>query len=359
LILADLAWFAPELIAWQRTHGRHGLPWQATPPSRPSAYAVWLSEVMLQQTQVVTVVGYYQRFLQRFPTVKALAEASEDEVLALWSGLGYYSRARNLHRAAQLVMTRFGGEFPREPAQLQELPGVGRSTAAAIAAFSFGARATILDGNVKRVLSRVFALADAPSAKHEAALWALAESLTPSAIEGEIEGGIESYTQGLMDLGATLCTRSKPACAICPMSARCEGRKLGIQHQLPTRKVKTAAQRTRRVEQCALVVATHRGEVYLEQRPSTGVWARLWSFPQFASVAGAQAWATTWGAEGLFREPVKHSFTHFDLLIEPLYLQLAAKPEQVAETGGRWVKLAELDTLGVPAVVAKLLAATQ
>ena len=350
--MTENRWFAAELVAWQRVHGRHGLPWQSTQTTRPAAYCVWLSEVMLQQTQVTTVIGYYARFLERFPNVQTLAEASEDDVLALWSGLGYYSRARNLHRAAKLVMTRFGGEFPNDPALLVELPGVGRSTAAAIAAFSFGVQAAILDGNVKRVLSRVFALTDAPSAKHEAALWALADCLTPSQ-------GIESYTQGLMDLGATICSRSKPTCAICPMAEHCEARKLGIQSELPTRKIKTAKQRERRVEHCSMAVVVASGAVYLEQRASSGIWARLWSFPQFTSLSGAEIWSNTLGvvnAKGEFREPIKHSFTHFDLLIEPLVFKLARKPDMVAETGGRWVNLDELAQLGVPAIVQKLLA---
>jgi A/G-specific DNA-adenine glycosylase (EC 3.2.2.-) len=203
--------FASRLVAWQRSHGRHDLPWQAS----TDPYRVWLSEIMLQQTQVSVVLSYYPRFLQRFPHVQALAEASEDAVLAQWSGLGYYRRARNLHRCAQQVCSEHGGHFPHTAKELQQLAGIGRSTAAAIAAFCFGERAAILDGNVKRVLSRAFVLPASVSAAAETrALWSLAESLLP-------EQAIQTYTQGLMDLGATLCKPRKPACAQCPFASDC------------------------------------------------------------------------------------------------------------------------------------------
>ena len=208
--------FARRLINWQRQHGRHDLPWQVKDP-----YCVWLSEIMLQQTQVATVLDYYPRFLAKFPTVQSLAAAPQDEVLSLWAGLGYYSRARNLHKAAQQVVGQFGGIFPSERKDLETLCGVGRSTAAAISAFAFNRRETILDGNVKRVLCRVFAQDGNPQdKKFENVLWALAESLLPSE-----NADMPAYTQGLMDLGATVCKRTKPLCHQCPMADICEARK--------------------------------------------------------------------------------------------------------------------------------------
>ena len=209
--------FAERVVQWQRTHGRAGLPWQIT----RDPYRVWLSEIMLQQTQVTTVLGYYERFLQRFPTVVALANAPSEDVLAMWSGLGYYARARNLHKCAQAVAAVHGGEFPRSAVQLAELPGIGRSTAAAIAAFCFGERVAILDGNVKRVLTRVLAWErDIAQAASEKALWAIASDLLPVAPAGEpLHAAMATYTQGLMDLGATVCTIRRPACDACPANA--------------------------------------------------------------------------------------------------------------------------------------------
>ncbi|HZX26470.1 MAG TPA: A/G-specific adenine glycosylase, partial [Telluria sp.] len=222
--------FSAAVIAWQRAHGRHTLPWQNT----RDAYRVWLSEIMLQQTQVAAVLGYYARFLERFPDVFELARAPSEDVMAHWSGLGYYTRARNLHACAKRVVEEYGGVFPADPALLAQLPGIGRSTAAAIAAFSYGARAAILDGNVKRVFARVFGIDAYPGEKKvEDALWARAEALLPA-------DGIESYTQGLMDLGATLCTRGTPACERCPLAQRCVALATGRTAELPVRKPKKA-----------------------------------------------------------------------------------------------------------------------
>ncbi|EFE50900.1 A/G-specific adenine glycosylase [Neisseria elongata subsp. glycolytica ATCC 29315] len=219
--------FADRLIHWQKQHGRHNLPWHSRDP-----YRVWLSEIMLQQTQVATVAGYYPRFLAAFPTVSALAAAAEDDVLALWQGLGYYSRARNLHKAAKQIMADFGGQFPTERAELEKLCGVGRSTAAAVAAFTFHKRETILDGNVKRVLCRVFAQdGDPQNKKFEHTLWTLAESLLPPQ-----NANMPAYTQGLMDLGATVCKRSNPACPACPMSDICQAKAQGRTAELPRKK---------------------------------------------------------------------------------------------------------------------------
>ncbi|HEY1392439.1 MAG TPA: A/G-specific adenine glycosylase, partial [Methylibium sp.] len=219
--------FAARLVAWQRIHGRHDLPWQRT----REPYRVWLSEIMLQQTQVSTVLAYYPRFLQRFPDVRSLAAASLDEVLAAWAGLGYYSRARNLHRCAQVVLEQHGGEFPRSAAALVELPGIGRSTAAAIAAFCGDERAAILDGNVKRVLSRLLAFGeDLAQARNEKTLWACAEALLPAAA-----GDMPAYTQGLMDLGATICLARKPACALCPTQGLCAAQREGRPEAYPVK----------------------------------------------------------------------------------------------------------------------------
>ncbi|HEX5127493.1 MAG TPA: A/G-specific adenine glycosylase, partial [Rhodocyclaceae bacterium] len=250
--------FAENLITWQRQHGRHNLPWQ----NSRDPYHVWLSEIMLQQTQVDTVIPYYQRFLANFPTVAALAAASSDAVLAHWSGLGYYARARNLYRAAQIVMEQHGGRFPDNSSALVQLPGIGRSTAAAIASFCFGERAAILDGNVKRVLTRQFGIEGFTGARAvEQSLWTLADSLLPV-------DNIESYTQGLMDLGATICTRNKPICLHCPVAKTCVARQEGRQAELPAARPKRIIpQRSTAV----LLLATD-DAVLLEQRPASGIW---------------------------------------------------------------------------------------
>ncbi|MCL4184284.1 MAG: A/G-specific adenine glycosylase, partial [Burkholderiaceae bacterium] len=257
---------APRLIEWQRRHGRHDLPWQDT----RDAYRVWLSEVMLQQTQVGTVVPYYLRFVARFPDVAALAAADDGEVLSLWSGLGYYSRARNLHRCAREVVARHGGAFPDDPRCLAALPGIGRSTAAAIAVFAFGRRAAILDGNVRRVLCRHAGVRGFPGERAvENTLWRIAESELP-------QTGVEAYTQGLMDLGALLCTRTRPSCGACPIGADCRAYREGSVAELPTPRPR------RRVplRRCEMFVVRRGDEVLLERRPPSGIWGGLWSLPQ-------------------------------------------------------------------------------
>ena len=268
--------FAPLLVAWQRSHGRSTLPWQNT----RDPYRVWLSEVMLQQTQVVTVLGYYARFLERFPSVAQLAAAPEDEVLGLWSGLGYYSRARNLHCCAQEVVARFGAAFPHTAAELATLPGIGRSTAAAIAAFCFGERVAILDGNVKRVLGRLLAFeGDLASAAQERLLWDAAAELLPP--EGEREA-ISAYTQGLMDLGATVCLPRQPNCLLCPVQSLCGARAQGATDRFPvkTRKLRRSAQAL-----WLLLARRDDGAVWLEKRPARGIWAGLYGLPAFDSHA--------------------------------------------------------------------------
>ncbi len=333
--------FAQRVVRWQRSHGRHDLPWQGT----RDPYRVWLSEVMLQQTQVATVLDYYPRFLARFPDVRALAAASLDDVLALWSGLGYYSRARNLHRCAQAVVAEHGGEFPRTSAALATLPGIGRSTAAAIAAFCFGERAAILDGNVKRVLTRALGFGDdlaKPAA--ERALWQAAEALLPAR-------GIEAYTQGLMDLGAQVCGARKPACERCPLAATCVARAEGRPERYPvkTRKLKRGRRRH------ALLWLQRGNEVWLVQRPPRGVWAGLASLQEFESRTALEAFVQGWPGRGTWLPNIEHALTHFDWTLEPLHWTLPARAKLPPPGEGRWVTLPEALALGLPAPIRKLL----
>ncbi len=340
---AASAGFAGQVIAWQKREGRHGLPWQGT----RDPYRVWLSEVMLQQTQVSTVLDYYGRFLARFPDVQALAAAPLDDVLALWSGLGYYSRARNLHRCAQAVVERHGGHFPGSAAQLETLPGIGRSTAAAIAAFCFGERVAILDGNVKRVLSRVLGfeddLARAPAVQ---ALWDEATALLPAR-------EVDVYTQGLMDLGATLCTQRKPACLHCPVAEACVARREGAPERYPVKS--RTLKRSRRTS--ALLWLRQGSRWWLVQRPATGVWASLWSLPEFDNAEALQALVAGWRGDGEWLDPVQHALTHLDWTLQPLAWTLparVARPTGLPE--GRWCEPAEALALGLPAPIRKLLA---
>lgn len=339
--------FAARLLAWFRVHGRHDLPWQRN----PTPYRVWVSEIMLQQTRVETVVPYFERFTARFPDVASLAEAREDEVLALWAGLGYYSRARNLLRAARRVMTEHGGELPDEPRLLATLPGVGRSTAAAVAALAHGRRAAILDGNVKRVLARHRGVGGWPGrAAVLRRLWDHAEAFTPQA-------EVAAYTQAIMDLGATVCTRTRPRCAACPVAADCVARSKGLQDRLPEPRPRRALPER---ERYALVIVAG-GRVLLERRPPAGIWGGLWSLPEVGSEADARAW--WWGrfarpapvAEPL--EPVRHTFTHFRLLLHPLRYRLSAMPERVGEGGTTlWYDPeARSPRLGLPTPVVRLL----
>lgn len=342
---------APRLVAWQRQHGRHHLPWQQT----RDPYRVWLSEVMLQQTQVSTVLGYYDKFLQRFPTVAALADAPLDDVLALWSGLGYYSRARNLHACAQAVVAEHGGAFPNNAATLATLPGIGRSTAAAIAAFCFGERVAILDGNVKRVLTRWLGYGhDLAIAAHEKALWVLAQEQVPAR-------GVEAYTQGLMDLGATLCTQRAPACAVCPLRSDCGALAAGQPERLPvkTRKLKRS-QRSN-----ALLWLQHRGAVWLTQRPAKGVWAGLWTMPLFDDLDELLALTAEWPGDSTELPAFTHALTHFDWALQPVRHALPARAltsrvERVLQerlnVAGQWHDLESLPSLGLPAPIRRLLA---
>ena len=345
---------APTLIAWQRQHGRHGLPWVGS----RDPYRVWLSEIMLQQTQVSTVLGYYDRFLQQFPDVAALAAAHQDAVLALWSGLGYYSRARNLHRCAQAVVAEHGGRFPASSAALATLPGIGRSTAAAIAAFCFGERCAILDGNVKRVLTRALGFGDdLAEARHEKALWLKAEALLPAAGG---PGEIEAYTQGLMDLGASLCSQRRPACDACPLAGLCVARAQGRPEAYPvkTRKLK------RSQRDHALLWLAQGDSVWLVQRPQTGVWAGLWSLPEFESPDALWALATGWPGEGQPLPAFKHVLTHVDWMLRPVFWPLpqdlpaaARRQVEAALPPGRWLAREAALAMGLAAPIRKLLEA--
>jgi A/G-specific adenine glycosylase len=347
---SKLPGFAARVVRWQRRHGRHGLPWQNT----RDPYRVWLSEIMLQQTQVTTVLGYYGRFLERFPDVNALAAAPLDDVLSLWSGLGYYSRARHLHRCAQAVVSEHNGRFPGSSVQLAQLPGIGRSTAAAIAAFCFGERVAILDGNVKRVLTRVLGFkGDLAEAAQERELWAQAAGLLPSK-------GIEPYTQGLMDLGATLCEARTPQCPRCPLREVCVAAKTSTQQHYP---VKTRRLRRGQREHVWLWLRW-RGRLWLVQRPGSGIWAGLWSLPEFDTPADFENASAGWpgGAEHL--PSVKHTLTHLDWTLHPVRWTLPARTGAVrvaalvgAWPSGRWFSNEDALAAGLPAPLRKLLAA--
>jgi A/G-specific adenine glycosylase len=336
--------FAQRVQRWQLEHGRHDLPWQGT----RDPYRVWLSEVMLQQTQVSTVLDYYPRFLVRFPDVRALAAAPLDQVLGLWSGLGYYSRARNLHRCAQAVVGQFGGRFPADSATLLKLPGIGRSTAAAIAAFAFGERAAILDGNVKRVLTRALGFGgDLAQSAQERALWRQATSLLP-------ERGIETYTQGLMDLGATICLARQPKCAPCPLAGDCVALAKGQPQAYPvkTRKLK----RGRRSH--ALLWLEQDSQVWLVQRPETGVWAGLWSFQEFDTADTLGALTSSWPGHGEWLPAFDHALTHFDWTLQPLRWRWPAGVQRALSDSlpaGRWFDLPSALGMGLPAPVRRLL----
>ena len=336
--------FSEAVLAWYDQFGRKDLPWQQD----MNPYRVWVSEIMLQQTQVATVIPYFQRFMQVLPDVQALAAAEPDEVLHLWTGLGYYSRARNLHKTAQIVVERHAGEFPASVEGLEALPGIGRSTAGAIASLSMGLRAAILDGNVKRVLARYHAVEGWPGEKavHDR-LWRIAERYTP-------QQRFNHYTQAMMDLGATLCTRTKPSCLLCPVQAGCEGRRLGQPTLYPNSKPRKVLP----VRQCVMpLLVNPEGDIWLQRRPDSGLWGGLWCPPQLDDQAELDTllqrldWQVQ---ERQVLEPLRHTFSHFHLDIQPLLLRVV--PTQgVAEAGQVWYNLRQPSRLGLAAPVSKLL----
>ena len=339
------ATFATRVIAWQKRHGRHDLPWQNT----RDLYRIWLSEIMLQQTQVATVIPYYARFLEKFPTLVDLARASEDEVLALWSGLGYYSRGRNLLRAAHLAVEKFGGEFPREFDDILALPGIGQSTAAAISAFAFGERRAILDGNVKRVFARHFGIAGFYGEKKvEAKLWHVANDALP-------KKNIEPYTQGLMDLGATVCLRSRPLCLACPIADSCVAKRESRIHELPSPRPRKAVPE----KSTTMLIITHAGEVLLEKRPPTGVWAGMWCFPELINGASPRdVCRERFGLETKTSKPwdvLQHGFTHFKLGITPQPMRVQKILSRASEPGVMWLSIGDALVAAIPKPVRDLL----
>jgi A/G-specific adenine glycosylase len=339
--------FAQRVIAWQREHGRRDLPWQGT----RDPYRIWLAEIMLQQTQVATVIPYYLRFLATFPDVRALAAADEDAVLAQWSGLGYYRRARFLHAAARTVLADHRGVFPRDAATLATLPGIGRSTAAAIAAFASNERGAILDGNVKRVLARHRGIdGDPTSPAVETKLWAAAQRSLP-------HDAIDVYTQGMMDLGATLCMRANPRCEACPVRRDCVARRAGRVDELPSPRARRALPH----RELMVLLVERAGEVLLERRPATGVWPRLWSLPEAGvdedpvAIARKRYGVATTSASRL--DAVEHGFTHYTLTLHPARLSARTSKRELPPEC-LWVPRGDLARAALPAPIRKLLAAT-
>ena len=337
--------FASRLITWQKIHGRHDLPWQNT----ADPYAIWVSEIMLQQTQVASAIGYYSKFMQRFTDIAALAHASQEQVLAYWSGLGYYSRARNLHHAARIIIEQHQGVFPDDFQVMQTLPGIGRSTAAAIASFAFNQVQTILDGNVKRVLARHFLVEGWTSApKVEKDLWQLAEQLLP-------QQDMVAYTQGLMDLGATLCSRSKPKCSSCPLIKSCAAYQQHRVADLPTAKPRKVIPE----KHITMLILLHDGKVMLEKRPASGIWGGLWSFPEteanlsFDSIVLNQFEITARTSPPLTK--LSHTFTHFRLHIQPQPMQVASVPPKISEPKYIWLSIEDALDAAIPTPIRKIL----
>ena len=339
--------FTQRLLKWFSVHGRHTLPWQIN----PMPYRVWVSEVMLQQTQVATVIPYYARFMARFPDVDALASAPLDEVLHLWTGLGYYARARNLQACAKVLAAQHGGVFPNQLEEVMALPGIGRSTAGAILALSRGIRHPILDGNAKRVLARVFGIAGDPASKPVLeALWQQADACTP-------RQEVAAYTQGIMDLGATVCTRARPACTLCSMNTNCVAALEGRQMELPGRKLK----RHRPSREATLLIAQTGSNgstaVLLERRPTSGLWGGLWSPPQFANETDALAWCTREFGDAYESEalsPIDHAFTHFDLRLNPVLVRGRLRNAVLDGDDRLWYQLGAPPRVGLPQPILQL-----
>ena len=337
--------FSTSVLKWFDKHGRKHLPWQQD----ISAYRVWLSEIMLQQTQVTTVIPYFERFIAQFPTVQSLAAAPIDEVLHLWTGLGYYARARNLHKCAQTVVKQYGGEFPATVEALADLPGIGRSTAGAIVSIAFQKRAAILDGNVKRVLARYHAVEGWPGQLDVAnQLWEIAETYTP-------KSRANHYTQAMMDMGATLCTRSKPKCEDCPLRGGCIAYAQGNPKDYPGKKPKkTLPEKSVQL----LMLRNPAGDLLLQQRPAQGIWGGLWSFPELAMDVDAKEYAEDHYGKVIELEEwnsYRHTFSHYHLDITPVLIQLAKSPRAIGEAATHWYNPHQPDALGLAAPVKKLL----
>ncbi len=339
--------FSQKIVRWYNKHGRHDLPWQ----SNPTSYRVWVSEIMLQQTQVTTVIDYYQKFMRRFPDLSSLANASLDEVMQLWSGLGYYARAKNLHKAAQMIHVEYKGKFPKSFEKVIALPGIGRSTAGAILSLSTKQRYPILDGNVKRVLARHFAIKGAPNdPKVLENLWALSEKVTPFT-------EVKEYTQAMMDLGATICTRSNPNCKTCPITTSCKAKKLNQIKHFPSKI--SRKEKTTKATTLLLLVDLKNQRILLEKRKTSGIWGGLWSFPE----CPVETNLTNWCQETLQLsikafpwEPLQHTFTHFHLNIHPVLCHVKS-PATISlnDTPLVWHSLHEAKLLGLPAPIKRLL----
>lgn len=341
--------FSQRVIAWQAKHGRHQLPWQ----KNKTRYRVWVSEIMLQQTQVATVIPYFEKFMQRFPGLDALAVAPQDDVLAHWSGLGYYARARNLHRAAQAVRAAGAMDLPSTQDALIGLPGIGRSTAAAILSLSENQPLAILDGNVKRVFARHAVVEGwTGSAAVQKTLWQIAEQRMPQV-------NAQSYNQGLMDLGSMVCTRGKPACERCPVSSDCEALLQGRVAELPRPKPRKAIPSKQAV---FAVMMNQEGEVLIERRPPAGIWGGLWCLPQYADIDALQAdmQQQDFGKLATSKplDSFEHVFSHFKLTLNPYLIKLTAgdKKLAIAEENRQFVPLSQLANVGLPAPIRQLLA---
>jgi A/G-specific adenine glycosylase len=342
--IQSLSSFSERILSWFDTHGRKNLPWQQS----PTAYSVWISEIMLQQTQVATVIPYYQRFMQRFPDVATLAKAGQDEVLHHWTGLGYYARARNLHQTAKNIMNEYAGQFPKTLEKVIGLPGIGRSTGAAILSLADGQHHSILDGNVKRVLARYAAIDGWPGNKAvENQLWVWTERLTPAKRTAD-------YNQAMMDMGATLCTRSKPACDVCPLQIDCLAFAQGRQSELPGKKPK----KTIPVRTTIMILPMWQQQVLIYKRPPLGLWGGLWGFYEAENVDEVAEHTAKLNL-GEFRTqaltPFRHTFSHFHLDIQPMLVHVAEAPKfSVQETPQLWFDLKNPANVGLAAPTKKL-----
>jgi len=345
------SWFSEQVLAWYDINGRKHLPWQQD----VSPYKVWLSEVMLQQTQVTTVIPYFETFMQRFPDISSLANAPQDEVLNLWTGLGYYARARNLHKAAKMIVEKHEGVFPNSFEQVLALPGIGRSTAGAILSLSMGQHHAILDGNVKRVLSRFMAIEGWPGQKSvENELWNVAEAFSPVK-------RIANYNQVMMDLGALVCTRSRPKCAECPVQSKCKAFDLDLISNFPGSKPK----KEKPIKFAYMMLMVHDSQVYMYQRPPTGIWGGLYSFPEFEQLSEIEVKLTDLGLSSAFEdanlnesELFRHTFSHYHLDIQPVVVNVRNKPNMISQDNHMWMNLTDWQLqkqVGMSSVATKLL----